>query len=165
MAEILVTALYAALLVTLSLGVLGLAKGPNGGSTGLAGAQQDAKTMSNDPVGSAGKSCEDKCPKCGRKKHDTGRYPRSKAEKRKTLLRDAEDPNSDLAESARKFIRKHEGENVPPGYEVSHEEPLYTVPKADRCELDKADNMKTQPRKTHRDRHKRCGQQFHDFPG
>jgi hypothetical protein len=125
-------------------------------------AQQGANQKSNAPVGSTAADC-DLCPKCKRKKHDTGRYPRSAAERKKALLRDAADPSSDLSGNARKFIKKTKGDNVPPGYQVSHEEPLYTVPKSDRCELDVADNMKTQPTKTHRARHKRCGDQYHAF--
>lgn len=158
-------ALCLALLTALSFGALAFAKGPGGGSsTGLAAAQQDAETMSNEPVGSAGKSCEEKCPNCGRKKHDTGRYPRSKSERRKALLRDA-GPQGDLPQNAKKFVKKHDGNNVPPGYEVSHEEPLYTEKdKSKRCKLDVAENMKTQKKKTHRERHKHCGDQFHDYP-
>jgi Domain of unknown function (DUF4150) len=106
----------------------------------------------------------EKCPHCGRNAHDTGRYPRSKSERRKALLRDAEDVDADLDEDARQFIRDHNGDNVPPEHEVSHEEPLYTKPKGERCKLDKADNMKTQPTAEHRQRHRSCGDQFHDFP-
>ncbi len=125
----------------------------------LANAQKTAN-MNNQPVGSTKSSCL--CPKCGRQKHDTGKYPRSKSERKKALLRDANDPKSDLSANARKLIKANP-DNVPPGYQVSHEEPLYTVPKADRCELDVADNMKTQPKKVHRARQKRCGDQYHAF--
>lgn len=107
---------------------------------------------------------DEKCPHCGRKKHETGKYPRSKSERRKALLRDANDPKANLSSKDRKFIKDCNGDNVPPGHEVSHEEPLYTKPKGERCKLDKADNMKTQPRKDHRQRHRACGDQFHDFP-
>jgi hypothetical protein len=128
-------------------------------------ALQDAnQNMSNQPVGSTASPCADLCPKCHRQRHDTGRYPRSSSERRTALLRDADDPESELSENARKFINKTNGENVPPGYQVSHEVPLYTVPKSDRCELDVADNLKTQPKKKHRARHRRCGQQYHDYP-
>jgi len=106
---------------------------------------------------------EEKCPKCGRKKHDK-KYRRSKSERKKALKRDANDLTSDLDEKAREFIKEHNGDLVPPGYEVSHEEPLYTVPHEDRCELDVEENMKTQPRSKHRVRHKKSGQQYHDYP-
>ena len=106
---------------------------------------------------------EEKCPKCGRKKHDK-KYRRSTSERKKALKRDANDPNSDMDDDAREFVKEHGGDLVPPGYEVSHEEPLYTVPHEERCELDKEDNMKTQPKGKHRARHKRSGQQYHDFP-
>jgi hypothetical protein len=86
------------------------------------------------------------------------------AERKKALLRDADDPNSDLSPTARKFIKKTNGDNVPPDHEVSHKRPLYTVPKSESCELDVARNMKTQEKKTHRARHKTCGDQFHKFP-
>ena len=103
-----------------------------------------------------------KCPKCNRDPHDK-KYRRSKSERKKALLRDADDPNSDLSETARKSIKRTGGDKVPRGYEVSHEVPLATVPKEERCELDTADNMKTQPKKTHRQRHMICGDQYHDF--
>ncbi len=126
--------------------------------------QHANQTFSNQPVGSTASPCVDLCPKCGRQRHDTGKYPRSKAERKKALLRDAADPNADLSQSARASIVKSNGENVPRGYQVSHEEPLYTVPKSERCELDVADNMLTQPTKKHRKRHRKCGDQYHDFP-
>jgi hypothetical protein len=106
---------------------------------------------------------EENCPKCGRKKHDK-KYKRSKSERKKALLRDADDPNADLSDEARALIKKNGGASVPPGYEVSHEEPLYTKPKEERCELDVADNMKTQPKPEHKARHKRSGDQYHDYP-
>jgi hypothetical protein len=68
-----------------------------------------------------------------------------------------------LSDRAREFIRKHNGNRVPRGHEVSHEEPLYTKPKSERCDLDKADNMKTQRRSEHRPRHEECGDQYHEF--
>jgi|GEM_PF-4383687 hypothetical protein len=107
---------------------------------------------------------EAKCPYCGRKQHDTGKYQRDKSERRKALLRDADDPNSGLSDRARKFIKKHNGNLVPSGYEVSHEVPLYTKSKGERCKLDVADNLKTQRRSEHRKRHRPCGQQYHDYP-
>jgi hypothetical protein len=131
----------------------------------LSNAQTDADaTMSDAAVGSVASPCQEKCPTCGRQKHDGGTYLRSKAERRKALLRDADDPDCEMSPAARKFIKESSGENVPAGYQVSHEEPLYTVPKSQRCELDVADNMMTQKTTTHRARHKRCGDQYHDYP-
>jgi hypothetical protein len=104
------------------------------------------------------------CPHCGRKKHDEGKYQRSRSERKKALKRDAADPNSGLSDRARQFIVDTDGEFTPPGHEVSHEEPLYTKPKGERCKIDKADNLKTQQRSKHRARHRRCGQQYHKFP-
>jgi len=43
---------------------------------------------------------------------------------------------------------------VPVDVQVSHEVSLYTVPKSERSSLDIAENMKTQDKQTHRDRHK-----------
>ncbi len=52
-----------------------------------------------------------------------------------------------------------------PKGQVSHEVPLYTEKTfAGKKSLDKADNMKTMPKKEHRQRHKACGDQYHDFP-
>lgn len=107
---------------------------------------------------------EELCPHCNRKKHDEGKYQRSRSERKKALLRDAEDPNSGLSQRARDFIIATGGELTPRGHEVSHEEPLYTKPRGERCKLDKADNLKTQQRAKHRARHRRCGQQYHKFP-
>lgn len=103
------------------------------------------------------------CPLCGRKRHDR-RYRRRASARREALLRDASDPDSELSERARTFIRRTGGYRVPPGWEVSHEEPLYTLPRAERCTLDAATNMKTQPRSVHRKRHEKCGDQFHEYP-
>ncbi|HEX5752137.1 MAG TPA: hypothetical protein VFZ09_38330 [Archangium sp.] len=114
------------------------------------------------------KKCKQKCPSkdkckyCGRKKHDTF-YERDMAERRKALLRDASDPSSELDPVARQFIKDTGGKSVPENYEVSHEKPLYTKPYSERCKLDKAWNMKTQPKPVHRARHKKCGDQYHDF--
>ena len=91
-------------------------------------------------------------------------YSRSMAERRKALLRDADDPAADLTDDARKFIKENNGNKVPDNYEVSHEEPLYTrKTKEGKSEIDVADNMKTQPKDTHRARHKICGDQYHEF--
>lgn len=79
------------------------------------------------------------------------------------MLRDAEDPDSELSERARAFIRRTRGARVPPGYEVSHETPLYTKARGERCTLDRAENMKTQSRAVHRRRHQKCGDQYHRF--
>ena len=105
----------------------------------------------------------DACPLWGRKAHAT-EYPRNKAARRAALKRDAIDSSSDLSAAARTFIIRHDGYKVPKGYEVSHEEPLYTMPNSERCKLDTADNMKTQPKPKHRERHDQCGDQFHDYP-
>ncbi len=113
--------------------------------------------------GKGKKKCEDKCPYCGRARHDT-KYRRDMAERKKALLRDAKDPNSGLSPEARKFIIASGGDNVPPNHEVSHEKPLYTKPYSKRCTLDKAWNMKTQPKPEHRVRHEKCGDQYHQFP-
>lgn len=91
-------------------------------------------------------------------------YNRSMSERRKTLLRDADDPNADLTPEARQFIKDNNGNKVPEGYEVSHEEPLYTRSTNEgKSQIDVADNMKTQPKDTHRARHKICGDQYHEF--
>lgn len=102
------------------------------------------------------------CPLCGRKDH-SARYRRRASERRKALLNDAANPKSDLSPTARRFILKHRGYRVPRGYEVSHEKPLYMEPRATRCTLDHAGNMKTQQKSVHRRRHKKCGDQFHKF--
>ena len=41
-----------------------------------------------------------------------------------------------LTPEEREFIKKTDGRRVPPGLEVSHEEPLYTVPSEERGALD-----------------------------
>jgi hypothetical protein len=93
------------------------------------------------------------------------RFYRSMSERRKALLRDADDPNSGLSQEARDFIKKTDGKKVPEGYEVAHKKPLYTKKDIDgKKELDKADNMNTIPKKVHRDSHKTCGSTFHDYP-
>ena len=56
-----------------------------------------------------GKAEDEICPHCKRKKHDAGRYPRSKAERRKALNRDAADPKSDLSQNARVFFKACDG--------------------------------------------------------
>lgn len=95
----------------------------------------------------------------------SGKFYRSKSERKKALKRDAEDPNSGLSDEARDFIRKTKGDKVPEGYEVSHEKPLYTekTPKEKR-KIDKEWNLKTQEKSTHRGRHKVCGDQYHEYP-
>ena len=102
------------------------------------------------------------CPLCGRMRHER-RYRRRASARREALLRDAEDPGSELSDRARAFIRRTRGARVPPGYEVSHETPLYTKPRGERCVLDRPGNMKTQPRAVHRRRHCKCGDQYHRF--
>ena len=80
------------------------------------------------------------------------------------MLRDADDPNSGLSQEARDYIKENKGKRVPEGYEVSHETPLYTKKTIEgKKELDKADNMKTQEKEIHRNRHRECGDQFHKF--
>ena len=92
-------------------------------------------------------------------------FQRSKSERKKTLLRDAKDPDSGLSDRARKEILDSNGNKVPRGYEVSHEKPLYTGKTASEKEaLDRASNMKTQQKAVHRKRHQKCGDQYHDFP-
>ncbi len=54
-------------------------------------------------------------------------YQRNMSERKKALLRDANDPNSGLSNRARKFILDNKGNKVPKGYEVSHEKPLYNT--------------------------------------
>lgn len=93
------------------------------------------------------------------------KFFRSKVERRKTLLRDARDPNSGLTQEAREFILEHDGYKVPPGYEVSHERPLYTADTVDeKRALDVESNMKTMKKIDHRARHRICGNQYHEFP-
>jgi hypothetical protein len=87
------------------------------------------------------------------------------SERRKALLRDANDPNSGLSPEARDFIKNNDGKKVPKGYEVAHKKPLYTKKTVEaKKELDKADNMETIPKKEHRDSHKTCGSTFHKYP-
>jgi len=105
--------------------------------------------------------------------HNTGKvcvsatvkkFSRSMSERAKALVRDAKNPKSDLTKEAREFILKNEGKNVPKGYEVSHKIPLYTRrTAAGKRKLDKARNMKTEPKPIHRARHKTCGNQYHKF--
>ena len=92
------------------------------------------------------------------------KFRRSMSERKKALLRDAADPNSGLSKKAREQIEKAKGNKVPGGHEVSHEIPLYTAKTpAGKRSLDKAGNMKTQQKATHRKRHKKCGDQFHEY--
>ncbi|MEI7870067.1 MAG: hypothetical protein WCI11_19460, partial [Candidatus Methylumidiphilus sp.] len=91
-------------------------------------------------------------------------YKRSQSERRKALLRDAKDPNSGLNNRSRKQIIDSKGKTVPKGYEVSHEQPLYTRGTNEgKAKLDKAENMKTQRKSEHRDRHRQCGDQYHEY--
>jgi Pretoxin HINT domain/Domain of unknown function (DUF4280) len=92
------------------------------------------------------------------------KFRRSMSERRKALLRDAADPKSGLSKNARDQIEKSTGKKVPKGHEVSHEKPLYTrrTP-AGKRKLDKAENMKTQRKSEHRQRHKQCGDQYHQY--
>jgi len=100
-----------------------------------------------------------------RKGSRKAKFYRSMSERRKALLRDANDRNSGLSQEARDYIKKHNGNKVPEGHEVSHEKPLYTAKTIEgKKELDKADNMKTMEKKAHRTRHKECGDQYHKYP-
>lgn len=122
--------------------------------------KSEGNKLFENTIGEANKSKKKLKKKSGGKK-----YYRSKAERRKALLRDAEDPNSKLDKEARQFVTDTNGENVPTGYEVSHEIPLYTAKTIEgKKALDVADNMKTIPKKEHRARHRTCGDQYHDFP-
>jgi uncharacterized Zn-binding protein involved in type VI secretion len=92
-------------------------------------------------------------------------FRRSMSQRRKALLRDALDANSDLTIEQRQFILDNKGNKVPPDAEVSHEIPLYTAITVEgKRVLDIFENMKTQQKKSHRARHKVCGDQYHDFP-
>lgn len=92
------------------------------------------------------------------------KFRRDMSERAKALLRDARDPNSGLSQRARDQIIKSDGRKVPRGHEVSHEIPLYTArTPAGKRSLDKAGNMKTQQKAAHRKRHRRCGDQFHEY--
>jgi hypothetical protein len=98
-------------------------------------------------------------------KENTKKYRRSMSERRKALLRDAKDPNSDLGQKERDFVKDTNGYKVPKDFEVSHETPLYTAKTNEgKKALDIAENMKTQSKDMHRLRHKFCGDQYHDFP-
>lgn len=93
------------------------------------------------------------------------KFSRSMSQRRKALLRDADDPNSGLSQKQRDYIKATNGNNVPPGMEVSHETPLYTAKTVEgKRALDVSDNMKTQNKAEHRARHKVCGDQYHDYP-
>ncbi len=133
----------------------------SGASSELADAGNDANaSMSDSEVGGTSEECE-KCPLCGRKKHDK-KYPRSHAERRKSLL--ASLKRTDLPPSIKNFIQATDGNNVPPGYEVSHDPPLYTLPKSERCKLDKAKNMTLMTRAEHRALHAPDGAQTLMYP-
>ena len=92
------------------------------------------------------------------------KYNRNITERKKALMRDANDPNSGLSNRARKQIIDSKGNKVPKGYEVSHEKPLYNARTEEgKKALDKMDNMKTEQKAKHRKRHKECGNQYHEF--
>jgi hypothetical protein len=96
---------------------------------------------------------------------NTVEYNRNMAERRKTLLRDAKDSNSGLTNEARAYIIENNGNKVPPGYEVSHEIPLYTEKTIEGKQgLDMDSNMKTEKEIPHRKTHQKCGTTYHAFP-
>jgi len=104
------------------------------------------------------------CEFCGRLAHES-KYNRSMAERKKALIRDAKNSESGLTKEARDFIlTPPKGENVPEGYEVAHEIPLYMVDDKFKCVLDEEDNMKTELKGPHRASHKRSGSAFHQYP-
>lgn len=80
------------------------------------------------------------------------------------MLRDANDSNVEISDRARKYIIENDGRKVPLGYEVSHEKPLYIKSTIEgKKKLDVAGNMKTQKKSMHRQRHKLCGDQYHQY--
>ncbi|AIY14025.1 DUF4280 domain-containing protein [Cellulophaga baltica] len=100
----------------------------------------------------------------GKAKNKNSEYNRNMSERRKALLRDANDLDNDLSDRARKQILDSDGKKVPKGHEVSHEKPLYNAktPEGKKA-LDIESNMKTQQKQQHRKRHKVCGDQYHEF--
>ncbi|PBJ14605.1 hypothetical protein [Flavobacterium sp. ACN6] len=63
---------------------------------------------------------------------------------KEALLRGVNDPNSGLSQEARDFNIENNGNKVPPGYKVSHEQPLYTASSNEgKAGLDNSDNMRT----------------------
>jgi len=104
------------------------------------------------------------------------KYRRNKAERKKALERDANDPNSNLTPEAKEYIKKHKGNKVPDktynqdykgdvDYAVHHNEPLHTRGTIeDKKAIDKASNMEVIPKNDHVDTHRPCGDSFHDFP-
>ncbi len=104
------------------------------------------------------------------------KYSRSKAERKKALERDANDPNSDLTPEARDYIKKHKGKKVPDkkynedyegdvDYAVHHEKPLHTEKTIEgKKGKDVVGNMETIPKNDHIDTHRKCGDSFHDYP-
>ncbi|OMQ07911.1 hypothetical protein [[Flexibacter] sp. ATCC 35103] len=102
-------------------------------------------------------------------------YKRNMSERKKALLRDANDPNSGLSDDARKYIKDNNGNKVPDkkynkdykgsdDYAVHHEEPLYTEKSLEgKKTLDKSDKMKTIPKQDHIDTHSYCGNTYHKF--
>lgn len=92
-------------------------------------------------------------------------YRRNMSERRKALLRDANDPASALTKEEREFIKKHKGKRVPPGRQVAHEKPLYTGRTiAEKKKLDTVDNMRTLPKDEHMKSHEKCGFTYHKYP-
>lgn len=123
-------------------------------------AEKAAKEVAEEAGESAAKK---KLPKVITEENDQV-FRRSMSERKKALMRDAKDPNSDLSDRARKFILDNKGNKVPKGYEVSHEKPLYTRRSVEgKKKLDVESNMKTQRKSAHRKRHKKCGDQYHIY--
>lgn len=95
----------------------------------------------------------------------TGKYPRNMSERKKALLRDMDDPNSNLSAQARQFIRDTKGNRVPPGYRVHHKQPLYTKKTHEgKKKLDVAKNMETVTVKEHNKTHGLNGKTRKKYP-
>ncbi len=76
-----------------------------------------------------------------------------------SLLNDGE-----LSEETRDFIKDTKGYRTPPGYEVSHETPLYSAQSIEEMKrLDAPWNMKLIPTATHRKQHRVCGNTYHEY--
>ena len=99
------------------------------------------------------------------KDSNTVEFKRNISERKKALLRDAKDPNSELSDKARKEITKSNGNKVPKGYEVDHTEPLYTRKTNEgKQSLDKAENMKTMRKSEHKKLHTPCNKiKYHKY--
>jgi len=97
---------------------------------------------------------------------NTVKFNRSAAERRKALLRDAQDPNSGLSDRARKQILRFNGKKVPKGYEVDHVKPLYTKQTIEgKKALDNVDNLKTIRKSEHKKLHTKCNKEkYHKYP-